>query len=122
MSHLNYLKNCQILSEIIEIKLFISEFIELKQIVLLNSRESIKKEIEEVATTDERKEIWGLLDGLKLTTEIAEKVGVSARAVQMFVSQLVEKELVVIQKRGYPKRRVDYIPSDWQLRDVSRVE
>ena len=111
----------QILSELTEIKQIISEFREIKHIVLLNSRENLKKEIEDIASTDERKVIWGLLDGMTLTTDIAAKVGVSARTVQIFVLQLEEKELVVTEKRGYPKRRIDYIPSDWRLSEVSRV-
>lgn len=112
----------QILSELLEIKQLLREFTEIRQIVLLNARENIKKELDELATTDERKLIWGLLDGLTLTTDIAKQVGVSVRAVQIFVSQLEEKDFVITEKRGYPKRRLDYIPSDWQLKDVYRVE
>ena len=97
------------------------ELVEIKQLLILNSREALKRELNEIASTDERKRIWGLLDGLTPTIEIAKKVGMSARAVQIFVSQLEEKELMITEKRGYPKRRMDYIPSDWQLREVSRV-
>ena len=100
----------------------ISELFEIKQLLLLNSRENIKKELDEIATTDERKVIWGMLDGLTSTTEIAEQVGVTPRSVQRFISQLEEKELVITERRGYPKRRMDYIPSNWQLSDVNRVE
>lgn len=94
---------------------------EIKQILLLSSREAITMELNEIASSKERKQIWGLLDGLTSTSEISNKVGVSARAVQMFVSQLVESEFVIIEKRGYPKRRIDYIPSNWKLKEVSRV-
>lgn len=99
----------------------LTELVEIKQILLLNSREVLKNELNELASTNERKEIWGLLDGLTSTTEISKTVGVSTRTVQFFVSQLEEKELVITEKRGYPKRRMDYIPSDWQLKEVSRV-
>jgi len=99
----------------------LAELGEIKQILLLNFREVLKMELNEIASTEERKKIWGLLDGLTSTAEISKKVGVSARTVQMFVSQLEEKELVITEKRGYPKRRMDYIPSDWQLKEVSRV-
>ena len=99
----------------------LSELVEIKKILLFNSRETLKKELNDMASTEERKKIWGLLDGLTSTTEISEKAGVSARTVQLFVSQLEEKDLVITEKRGYPKRRMDYIPSDWQLKEVSRV-
>jgi len=99
----------------------LAELGEIKQILLLNSREVLKNELNEIASTEERKQIWGLLDGLTSTADISKKVGVSLRTVQMFAFQLEEKEFVITEKRGYPKRRMDYIPSDWQLKEVSRV-
>jgi len=99
----------------------LSELMEIKQLLLLNSRETLKQLLNELASTDGRKQIWGLMDGLTSTSDIAEKVKVSPRAVQNFISQLEEKELVVTDRRGYPKRRMDYIPSDWLLKEVSRV-
>ena len=100
----------------------LSELMEIKHLLLLNSREVLKQILNDVASTDERKQIWGLMDGLTSTSDIAEKVKISPRAVQIFISQLEEKELVLTEKRGYPKRRMDYIPSDWRLSEVSRVE
>jgi len=59
--------------------------------------------------------MWALFNGLLNTEEIAKKVGVTQRAVQIFVKELRAKEWVVTKKRGYPKRRFDYIPSDWNV-------
>lgn len=99
----------------------LSELKEIRHLHLLNSRETLILLLNELASTDERKQIWGLLDGLTSTSDIAEKVKVSSRAVQFFISQLEEKELIITERRGYPKRRMDYIPSKWQLKEVSRV-
>ena len=100
----------------------LSELVEIKQLLLLNSRDIIKQELNQVASTDERRKIWGLMDGLTSTSEIAETVKITPRTVQIFITQLEEKELVVTEKRGYPKRRMDYIPSDWRLEEVKRIE
>ena len=97
------------------------ELVKIRELLELLVRDEIKKELELIATTDERKRIWALCDGLTSTAEIADKVGVSQRTVQFFISQLEEKDLIVIKRRGRPKRRIDYIPSSWKLAEVSRL-
>jgi len=100
----------------------LTELIDIKKILILNSRDNLKRELNEIATTDERQKIWGLLDGMTSTSEIASLVDVSMRTVQVFVAQLLEQELVEVEKRGYYKRKMDYVPSDWKLKEVSRTE
>lgn len=97
------------------------ELIKIRELLELLVRDQIKKELNSVATTDERKKIWALCDGLTSTADISEKVGVSQRTVQLFISQLEEKDLIVIERRGHPKRRIDYIPSEWKITEVSRL-
>lgn len=79
------------------------------------ARGNLKEELEKIATTPERKRIWALCDGLLSTQEIAEKTGVAQRTVQIFIKELGDVDLIEIEKRGYPKRRFDYVPSDWDL-------
>jgi len=79
------------------------------------SRDALKKELEEIATTSERKRMWALFNGFLSTEEIAQRIGVTQRAVQIFVKELLEKDLVAIEKRGYPRRKFDYVPSDWKI-------
>jgi predicted transcriptional regulator len=52
---------------------------------------------------------------LNSTSEISSRVGVSQRAVQIFVNELQAKDLITMERRGYPKRKYDYIPSDWEI-------
>jgi len=91
------------------------ELSKIRQLLEILARGALKAELERVATTAKRKRIWALCNGLLSTEEIAQKANVSQRAVQIFVKELQEADLVIIERRGYPKRRFDYIPSDWGL-------
>ena len=79
------------------------------------ARGNLKEELEKIATTPERKRIWALCDGSLNTQEIAEKIGRTQRMVQQVIRELGETDLIVVERRGYPKRRFDYVPSDWDL-------
>ena len=97
-------------------QVLLDELSRIRQLLLLLARKALKEELEKVATTDERKRIWALCDGFRSTEEIAKKVGLSLRAVQIFIKELRDRDLIVIEKRGYPKRRFDYIPSNWNVK------
>ncbi len=71
-------------------------------------------QLDEIASTPERKMVWILLDESKTTGEIAEEVGISVRTVQQFLKELREFYLVIDKKRGCPQRRIDIIPSGWE--------
>lgn len=89
------------------------ELLKIRQLLERLARRSLKEDLESIASTNERKRIWALCDGLISTTEIASKVGVSQRAVQIFINELQVKDLITIEKRGYPKRKYDYVPPDF---------
>jgi len=92
------------------------ELVKIRLLLERLTREEVKEDLESVASTDERKIMWTLCDGLNSTSEIASKAGVSQRTVQIFINELAVKDLVTTEKRGYPKRRYDYVPSDWQIK------
>jgi len=94
----------------------IEELIKIRNLIERMARQDLKRELEAVATTAERRKIWSLLDGISGTDEIAAKAGVSQRAVQLLVKDLMDADMVTLEKRGYPKRRFDYIPSDWKVK------
>ena len=95
------------------IQVLLDELSKIRQLLEILTRNALKEELERIATTSERKRIWALCNGLRSTEEIAKKVGVTPRTVQRFIKELRKVDLVTIEKRGYPKRRFDYIPSDW---------
>ena len=93
----------------------LDELSKIRQLLEILTEDALRKKLEKVATTKERKKMWSLFDGTLSTEEIAKKVNVTQRAVQIFIKELKEMDLVSIEKRGYPKRRFDYIPADWKI-------
>ena len=80
------------------------------------ARDSYRQDLEKIANTPARQEMWRLCDGALNNEEIAKKIGVTLRAVQYFVQDAEKKGLIFSQKRGYPKRTdsFDQIPVEWK--------
>jgi len=87
-----------------------------RQLLEILARDALKRELEEYATTVQRRRIWALCNGLLSTEEIAKRVGVTPRAVQIFLEELRKADLVTFIKRGRPRRRFDFIPSEWKIK------
>ena len=98
----------------------VEELVAMRRLLEMLAKDAIKKELDTIATTAQRRKTWALCDGVTSTAEIAQKTGVSTRAVQMFISELEQKDLITTERRGYPKRKFDLVPSDWGIREVMR--
>ena len=85
------------------------EITTIRQLVEILAKDGIIKEIEKVASTKGRKTAWNLLDSELSTSEIADRVKFSQRAVNEFIKDLRENGLVLSLKRGYYKRKFDYL-------------
>lgn len=97
------------------------EIVKVRQLLEITVKDKLEKELEKVLTTKERRAIWALSDGFTNTKTISQKAGLSRRAVQHVVKDLQESGLVIIRKRGYPKRKFDYVPSEWE-QDIVKGE
>ena len=95
------------------------ELVKVRHLMEIMVRDELKKSLEQLLTTQERRKIYALLDGLSGTDEIAQKVGVSQRLVQLLVKDLSDAGLVTFGRRGYPRRTFDYVPSEWRVQDVA---
>jgi len=102
------------MSSEIEKKIY-EELIKIRILLERLARNDLRKDLESIATTPERKMMWALCNGANSTSDIASRVKVSQRAVQIFINELRSKDLVDIRKRGYPKRKFEYIPSSWGI-------
>jgi predicted transcriptional regulator len=80
------------------------------------ARDSYRQDLEKVANTPIRQEIWRLCDGDISSEEISKKIGVTLRTVQYFVQDAEKKGLIISQRRGYPKRNDSYdeVPAEWK--------
>jgi len=89
------------------------ELVRMRDLLQILASDKIKERVEQLATTDERKKVWTLCNGKNCTSDIAEKVSISLRAVQIFLKELQDTGLVITERRGYPKRAFDYVPPGW---------
>jgi len=91
------------------------ELVKIRILLERLARNDLRRDLESIATTYERKMIWALCNGANSTSDIASRVGISQRAVQIFINELQSKDLVDVRRRGYPKRKFNYIPSSWGI-------
>jgi len=96
-----------------KIDLVLEELTRIRILLEFAIKSRIIEEIREIASTDERKKIWELLTGDISTDEIANRTQISQRAVQIFVKELSERNLIDMNKRGYPKRKFDITSIKW---------
>ena len=92
------------------------EIVKIRQLLEMTVKDNIKKELEKILTTKERKMVWALSDGFTDTKTIAKEAGISQRAVQITVRDLQDADFLVVERRGFPRRRFDYIPSEWKYK------
>ena len=80
------------------------------------ARKSYLDDLEKVASTSARQEIWRQCNGTLSSEEIARKIGITLRSVQYFVQDAERKGLITVPKRGYPRRTdsFDEIPAGWK--------
>lgn len=98
------------------------EIVKIRQLLEMTFKNDLKTELEKILTTKERKTIWVLSDGFTDTKTIAKKSGISRRAVQIAIRDLRDADLLVVERRGFPKRKFDYVPSEWQREKVEEAE
>lgn len=92
------------------------ELVELKKIskiLILANAKTIEVELSKYATTDDRKRIWVLIDGQKMSKDIAQSIGISTRAVDIFLKVLENAELIESPWGKPPKKMLDYVPASW---------
>jgi hypothetical protein len=93
--------------------LVLEELRKISKILTLAHGESLEKEISKIASSDERKKIWVLMDGVKLPKDIAKDVGVTVQSVNRFLA-IAEKASIIENPWGKPpKRLIDYVPAKW---------
>lgn len=89
------------------------EIVKIRQLLEITFRKNLMEELEKILTTKERRMVWTLSDGSTDTRAIAEKTGISMRAVQVTIKELQEANYLVAERRGFPKRKFDYVPFEW---------
>lgn len=83
------------------------------KVLLLANANYIEKEISKIATTNERKKIWVLIDGKRMPKDIAKETGVTQMAISYFLNAGVVAGLIEYIKNEPPRRIIDYVPAAW---------
>lgn len=91
----------------------LSELRKISKILILANVKTIETELSKYATTDDRKRVWILLDGQRMTKDIAKIIGIKRRAVGIFLKILENAELIENLRGKPPKKIIDYVPPAW---------
>ena len=84
----------------------------LKVLILSNSA-VIEKELSRIATTNERKRMWVVINGRLMPKNIASQANVTQMAVSNFLNACKVAGFVDYTKGEPPKRVLDYVPPEW---------
>ena len=91
----------------------LSELKKISKILTLANAGLIENELSKYATSDDRKRIWVLIDGQRMSKKIAESIGVTQRGVDIFLKALAIAELIENPRGKPPKKIIDYVPATW---------
>jgi len=91
----------------------LKELKKISKILLLANAAIIEAELSKIATTNDRKKMWALMDGIRMPADIAREAKVTAMAVSYFVNAGKAAELIEYKKGEPPKRILDYVPPSW---------
>lgn len=102
----------------------LAELKKILKILTLAHSDAIEGTLSKIATTDERKQIWVLVDGNLMSKDIADRVGITEDAVNKFLRVLQRAELIDNPPRKPPRRLIDYVPPSWidLLRPEEEIE
>lgn len=85
----------------------------ISKVLILANAGAIERELSKIATTNERKKMWVLIDGKRMPKDVADQAGVTSMAVSNFVNAGVAAELIAYVKGKPPQRILDYVPPEW---------
>jgi len=84
----------------------------ISKILLLANARTVESELSKVVSTTARRKMWILIDGTKSTKQIADEIGVSQRAVQIFLKDAKTTGFIDLDGE-FPRRTLDYVPPEW---------
>lgn len=90
----------------------LKELRKLTKIITISNGKNLESELEKYATSGDRKKIWVLIDGKKQADEISKIIGITKRAVDIFLKILEDAGLVERPFNKPPMRILDYVPAE----------
>jgi len=94
-------------------ELILEELRKISKLLTLIHGDTIERELGKIANTEKRKVMWVLIDGHRMSRDIARIVKVTERAVNKFLREMAMAGFVENPRRKPPKRIIDYVPPSW---------
>jgi DNA-binding MarR family transcriptional regulator len=91
----------------------LAELRKISKILLLAHASVIESELSKIATSEDRKRMWVLIDGIRRPKDIANQLKITERAVRYFLDGLAAAGFIENQRGEPPKRILDYVPPSW---------
>jgi len=98
----------------------LAELRKISKILLLTNASVIESELAKIATSEDRKRMWVLIDGLRMPKDIASQLKITDRAVRYFLDGLSAVGFIENRKGEPPKKILDYVPPSWM--ELAQVE
>lgn len=91
----------------------LDELKKIYRLLILIHGDAIERELSKIANTEKRKVMWVLIDGTRMTKDIANFVNVTERGVNKFLKELSLAELAENPRGRPPRRLINYVPPSW---------
>lgn len=91
----------------------LKELKKISKIITLSNGKVLENEIAKYASTNDRKKIWVLIDGIRQADEIVKISGITQAPVYKFLKILEDSSLIERQYGKPPQRLLDYVPAEW---------
>jgi len=86
------------------------ELKKISKILILANAPIIEKELSKIASSNARKKIWVLIDGIRMPKDLAREADLTQMAVSYFLNAAAAAEFIGYTQREPPRRILDYVP------------
>jgi hypothetical protein len=83
------------------------------KLLLLANSAQIERELGKIASTEDKKRMWVLIDGNRMLNDSGRDGNVSERAVNYFLGAGVAADVIEYSRGKPPRRSLDYVPAQW---------
>jgi hypothetical protein len=91
----------------------LAELRKISKILLFANAPVIESELGKIATSEDRKRMRVLIDGVRTPKDIATQLKVTERAVRYFLDGLTAAGFIENIRGEPPKKILDYVPPSW---------
>jgi hypothetical protein len=85
----------------------------INKILTIAHANQIEAELIKLASTDDRKRMWILIDGNRMTKDISQRTGMAIRTVDLFLQQANKAGFIDNPPRKPPVKLINYTPIKW---------